>query len=1364
MTQPLLGDADRQATAALRGYWYQILRSIYEWIDLSEGDRLYLEGAEDFDRLSGSEAQATQVKHSDTNATVTLRSPAAIAAINSYWDLRHRNSPRVVRLNLLTTAGIGMEAGEPFGVNRAGLDLWTDAAQTSSAVVDEEVVALTRFLVDEGRVSDELLQFLKTATPVEVRAQLLRPVAWRTREPGIGDVEAALLSRLRTICQQRGIPSTWAEKVRDRLVTAAWAAITHSSQDARVVTREDFDRQFLEVQTVTLQLAALPEYVANAISQGLASVIGSSGGAPLILAASGSRLTGAPPSSGGRIERTELQGRIVEVLRHSSFVELQGSTGLGKTTQAAAIAATLAPTPLQWANCRDIDQSQLRIVVDELSRRLQLAMPPLTYIVLDDLDVLEHLKVLEELLPGMLYALRQRAGGLILTNDRRIPQSLLAKLGVSAECIIAIPQFSDTEVQELLENAGLSDEVLRSVWARLIWAKTNGHPQLVTAHITTLARRGFPPPASDDIATVPPEIKDVRETVRLLLGRELPSGERELLYRLSAVAGSFERDRAVALAQWEPPIPQPGDVFDSLVGPWIERTSDTHYRLSALLGQAGQDANSEVWLRGMHSAIAWTWLRFPQQSPWDIATILVSATIAGDFDVIVRLGIGLFNASPEAWAALAGANLLFTHFYTQQGARFPGDAFQGFYLRWIQIQLATHGSPGALTDILDRVEEEFSQEERKPRLAVLGYMLRLQALMHGSEIMGVRPLIRLIEGIDRLSAAVVEEVHKVANSKQKQAERTIWDGQTTQMLGVFLVRKVSTVGALDEAIIAFDEMEPRLRARCLALFRESPDMGRQWSDAVWLTEYNKSEPQWQHVAQSLRRLYEKALLWQELTLAQAVASVLARMLRENLSDTEAALTLLSEVPSAGAGEHLVRDARAKILWQIGKLPEAISLWNEVLNQWPPDVTGNLVGFALAARNAGIAAAGLQEWAVAADFFVRAAAPGLETLDERFACGLVADAAHAAWRSGDFPHAIDLGERAIKALQNIPNTPEDLRSFYLHKSIGHLMTWMSGSRRRSESTLHEPAPGTCSNLDPPTKVKEYNPTPIAMTQCGLLRAAQEAGLPLQPFQSLINALRIAPYPLARVSLAQLLLDGGIEKGEVDRLVPDLVLFSLAKSDSDAQKSADIGQWLPYERPSGQAESLILSAVDADFWQLEFCLALLSIAAHRLEMASKLRFWQDDAIAAGAAQTVIQWLTSTAELEHSTAQSVFRVLRDAEVHWSSRLAAVAILLGRPKIDPIFTLQAHVDVLVFADWAGAAWVASPLCRAVAQAWKTACEQPVTLYRPAAGIPPLLHACNEPDESWGKVARMFLAATALVEVSVPEDIIRRAQRLADR
>lgn len=56
------GDPRRQAIPALRGYAYQLYVSAVAWLDLGEGQELYLEIAEDYATVAGEALRAVQVK------------------------------------------------------------------------------------------------------------------------------------------------------------------------------------------------------------------------------------------------------------------------------------------------------------------------------------------------------------------------------------------------------------------------------------------------------------------------------------------------------------------------------------------------------------------------------------------------------------------------------------------------------------------------------------------------------------------------------------------------------------------------------------------------------------------------------------------------------------------------------------------------------------------------------------------------------------------------------------------------------------------------------------------------------------------------------------------------------------------------------------------------------------------------------------------------------------------------------------------------------------------------------------------------------------------------------------------------------
>ena len=180
--RPLAGNPRRQAVAALRGYVYQIWHTVHAWLDLKDDDLLFVEGAEDFDVVSGETTTAVQVK--DTAARITLRTSAVIEAITHFWELRNANPDRRVFFRFLTRSEIGVEQGAPFGAGVAGLELWKKA-RVNTALLD----SLREFLVKEGKLPLDLIEFLKAAEREALIAKLFVSVEWETKSREVEFVE-----------------------------------------------------------------------------------------------------------------------------------------------------------------------------------------------------------------------------------------------------------------------------------------------------------------------------------------------------------------------------------------------------------------------------------------------------------------------------------------------------------------------------------------------------------------------------------------------------------------------------------------------------------------------------------------------------------------------------------------------------------------------------------------------------------------------------------------------------------------------------------------------------------------------------------------------------------------------------------------------------------------------------------------------------------------------------------------------------------------------------------------------------------------------------------------------------------------------
>jgi hypothetical protein len=150
---PLEHDASREAANAMRGFSYQILTSIREWIRLAGDQALFLEGAEDLDIVEEDDATTIQVRDTSRSGNITLRTSGVVDAIGHYWDHRTRNRGRRVSFRYLTTSGVGQESGAPFGRDRKGIEVWqqlkTDPDQPSRTLVAQ----LKNFLFSRSTIA-----------------------------------------------------------------------------------------------------------------------------------------------------------------------------------------------------------------------------------------------------------------------------------------------------------------------------------------------------------------------------------------------------------------------------------------------------------------------------------------------------------------------------------------------------------------------------------------------------------------------------------------------------------------------------------------------------------------------------------------------------------------------------------------------------------------------------------------------------------------------------------------------------------------------------------------------------------------------------------------------------------------------------------------------------------------------------------------------------------------------------------------------------------------------------------------------------------------------------------------------------------
>ncbi len=168
----------------MRGYSYQILRSIETWLDLRDGEMLVLEGAEDLDRIGQDGVVVEQVKDIAGSGNVTLRSQSVLEAIGNFWEHLQRNPGTSLCFRFLTTANVGQERGRPFNVDDPGIELWRCVQSApDSPASGHAAAAIQAFLRAQDMLPIGLRSWLESTSPADFVDRIVLRMEWITGTP-----------------------------------------------------------------------------------------------------------------------------------------------------------------------------------------------------------------------------------------------------------------------------------------------------------------------------------------------------------------------------------------------------------------------------------------------------------------------------------------------------------------------------------------------------------------------------------------------------------------------------------------------------------------------------------------------------------------------------------------------------------------------------------------------------------------------------------------------------------------------------------------------------------------------------------------------------------------------------------------------------------------------------------------------------------------------------------------------------------------------------------------------------------------------------------------------------------------------------
>jgi len=1208
--------------APLRGYVYQIWHTLHAWLELADNEVLFVEGAEDFDIVAPDGANAVQVK--DAAKPITLRSSEVVDAIGHYWEMQAAHAGRRVFFRFLTRSKMAVEKGAPFGSDLAGLDVWRMAARDT-----ELIERLRKFLLEEGQLPADVLELLRTASGEELRTKLIIPITWETARPEAAVVEEAIRRKLILRGDKTGIPPSKSSAVVSRLLKEVLQVATR--KDDRSLERALFFEIFEQETTERVphhELAAMR----RAVGLSTSTLPAGAGGVPeFSFQLSVSYERGIPPSALDVARRRELVVRLTGILQRHGMLALTGSTGTGKTTVAKLVAQTSGGAWI-WVNLTGKDAAQCGFILLQLGKLLE-QEAGLCRVILDDFALTPSAaRQVEDYLGGLVYTIIQRNGSLILTSQRDVPQRLSSHVGVTSECSQKVPGFAEDELFEFALQLGCPTEEDARLWARITLIHTSGHPQLVHAHFRNLARNRWPAPSSTDILHRPDEVRRALAEARSLV-QGLPEEHKELLYRLSIVAGPFRHDQAICIGEIEPKVSFAGDACDSLIGPWVEPAGQEYFRVSPLL----KDCAKDVWPRerivDLLQSTGVAILKCSPRTTIDANTALMHGVISLSPYLFFAVTSSLLHGPPKVLEAIAPSLKWLLAVATKPGVQlFPKEPILNFNLRMIQFRVAAQLYP--TTDAL-RILAAWESDpipDTTPDLSKSRRMLFLTSIIYAIKVpVPPRKLIQAIVELAQLMDRFPELKEQLSKISLPEGEDDPYGLRDPICLAFFVATgRTLTVQVFEEFLDALDQDAPDpIRQRMLAGVKLSSFYATMLVDAVWVEESNRNTPDWEDCI----RVLEKCLAFGQrhgiTELALASARGIAVVRDEYLDDKTAAITILDRfVPNEGLPSVVIENAKASVLLHSGKYSEALACWARILPLWPHPTTKGDTGVLFAFSKAGLAAGRAGQWDKAAAFFIEGATRANTLAQEVFAVGFRVDAAWALWRASKYREAFELLKSALPAVESLPDPLTTPFAFKVEKSFGHTLLCIKREIEREDyEGLAQPPPGMASD---PGNAEEWYKLPRTPKDLCLLFLAEiedYLGCETVLLQHTRSRLAHAQAPLVRMLLAEFEVRHAFRHRDFDH-TPKLCnqlgkCFAASKANRDRENiDPSIGQ--------GGLDVVASREYGEAFTRSLLIYALLAAINMGLSSTVLLQRWREDARNIADCAWLLGWLAEAERL--------------------------------------------------------------------------------------------------------------------------------------
>jgi len=390
----------RDAYAAIRGFVYQVERTILAWLDLDEETALYCECGEDIDYVrqltdpdleeSIEERLLEQVKYRQENA-LSLRSKEILEALVNFVIHKKSNPHHRLKMRFFTNATPAKEKGIPFPRGLSGLETWEQVRMGKyNPTETQTTIAYIRRVITESisvlppNRTQSFIDFLSSADEQIFINELIIPVEWAMGSEDAQEMQPLIEAKIKELAYAKELSE--AKEIFNRLFVHVFRII--SSPGNKRLDKETLigiiekgtlvtaDRELLKIiwallktheekiQAISSEVTSLRvghQDLSKRVTEGFRDImnLGVMSGVsvqPLMTPPKRPALDYPPPLPVTLAPREKLIGSILKMLKELSWVALTASTGMGKTQVARILLDHLPFENKFWISLRSISE------------------------------------------------------------------------------------------------------------------------------------------------------------------------------------------------------------------------------------------------------------------------------------------------------------------------------------------------------------------------------------------------------------------------------------------------------------------------------------------------------------------------------------------------------------------------------------------------------------------------------------------------------------------------------------------------------------------------------------------------------------------------------------------------------------------------------------------------------------------------------------------------------------------------------------------------------------------------------------------------------------------------------------------------